>query len=266
MSNCENKKCVSTIGGQAVIEGVMMRGKTAMATAVRDEAGNITVESSRLTPPEKQNKFLKLPLIRGVVNLVTSLIGGTKVLMRSATVFGDDETNKFDDLEMFAKSQKNGTILIQDFATFIQAIGKVHYLAANSEVRKEKDKAEFGDGQFRIFYRGQNRLYGKHCDEMKPSAYRGNGDCTKSIEENINHILTLKPFCGSNISREAIEGLIQQYGGVSRWIDVVDNIWIALWFSCHRAWVAKDVAETEKAKGYTRSSMQYVHYEKGFIF
>ena len=108
MANCENKKCVSTIGGQAVIEGVMMRGKTAMATAVRDEAGNITVESSRLTPPEKQNKFLKLPLIRGVVNLVTSLVGGTKVLMRSATVFGNDETNKFDDLVNNKQKKSNG--------------------------------------------------------------------------------------------------------------------------------------------------------------
>ena len=94
-------------------------------------------------------------------------------------------TNKFGDLEIFAKPQKNGAILIQDFATFIHAIGTVHYLAANSEVRKEKDKEEFGDGLYRIFYRGQNALYGKHCDEMKPSAYRGNGDCTKSIEENL---------------------------------------------------------------------------------
>ena len=170
--------------------------------------------------------------------------------------------NKFSDFKQFAESQTDNSVLIRDFATFIQSIGKVHYLAANPEVRGRRGKEELGDGLYRIFYRGQNALYGKHCDEMKPSAYRGNGDCTKSIEENINHILTLKPFCGSNISREAIEGLIQQYGGVSRWIDVVDNIWIALWFSCHRAWVAKDVAETEKAKGYTRSSMQYVHYER----
>ena len=55
------------IGGQAVLEGVMMRGKTSMVTAVRDPRGKIQVESERLTPPEKRNKFLRLPLVRGVV-------------------------------------------------------------------------------------------------------------------------------------------------------------------------------------------------------
>ncbi len=86
----------TSIGGQAVIEGVMMRGKTSMATAVRVESGEILVETSRLKSPEKQNKFLKLPLIRGVVAFVNSLVGGTKTLLRSASVFGDDEPTKFE--------------------------------------------------------------------------------------------------------------------------------------------------------------------------
>ena len=74
------------------MEGIMMRGKLSMATAVRDPQGNIQIESERLTPPEKRNKFLKLPFVRGVVNFVTSLIDGNRVLMRSADVaFPDDE-------------------------------------------------------------------------------------------------------------------------------------------------------------------------------
>ena len=44
----ENKKTQTSIGGQAVIEGVMMRGKTAMATAVRDERGEILLETKIL--------------------------------------------------------------------------------------------------------------------------------------------------------------------------------------------------------------------------
>ena len=169
--------------------------------------------------------------------------------------------NTFDDLAPFSQRQEDGSILIRDFATFIQAIGKVHYLAANPQVREGKVKEEFGDKQYRIFYRGQTTLYGKNHNEMKPSAYRGL-DRSKDVEDCIDSVLKLPPFDGLKISREAIEGMIQQYGGLSRWIDVVDNIWIALWFACHRAWTASDIAETDKAKAHNHSPMQYVHYER----
>ena len=85
-------KTCTYIGGQAVMEGVMMRGKRSMATAVRDVEGHIQIESERLTPPEKTNKFFRLPFVRGVVNFIHSLIDGNRVLMRSAEVaFPDDE-------------------------------------------------------------------------------------------------------------------------------------------------------------------------------
>ena len=92
--NNQNEKV--SIGGQAVLEGVMMRGKTAMATAVRDEGGIIRVESKRIKPVHKRNVFLRLPLVRGVVSFLSSLIMGTKVLMRSAEVFGESEPSKFE--------------------------------------------------------------------------------------------------------------------------------------------------------------------------
>lgn len=78
------------------MEGVMMRGRTAMATAVRDSDGIIRMETKRLTPPEKQNKIARLPFIRGSVNLVSSMATGTKTLMRSAEVFGEGEPSKFE--------------------------------------------------------------------------------------------------------------------------------------------------------------------------
>ncbi len=74
------------------MEGVMMRGKTAMATAVRDPLGKVQLETERLTPPEKRKKISKLPFIRGVVNFVVSLVDGNRVLMRSADVaFPEDD-------------------------------------------------------------------------------------------------------------------------------------------------------------------------------
>lgn len=81
-----NTKRCTYIGGQAVMEGVMMRGKRAMATAVRDPEGEIQIESERLVPPEKRSKFSRMPFVRGVVNFVTSLVDGNRILMRSADV------------------------------------------------------------------------------------------------------------------------------------------------------------------------------------
>lgn len=87
----------TSIGGQAVIEGVMMKGRTSVATAVRTEAGEITVESRRTKDPAKRSLFLRLPFVRGVVNLVSQLYMGVGILMRSAEVFGDyAEPTKFD--------------------------------------------------------------------------------------------------------------------------------------------------------------------------
>lgn len=92
MSKKTKKQACVSIGGQAVMEGVMMRGKTSMATAVRDPEGKIQVESERLTPPEKKSKFSRFPFVRGVVNFVQSLIDGNRILMRSADVaVGDEE-------------------------------------------------------------------------------------------------------------------------------------------------------------------------------
>ncbi len=93
-----SKRC-TYVGGQAVMEGVMMRGKRSMATAVRDPDGKIQIESERITSPEEQPKFKRLPFIRGIVNFVNSLIVGNRVLMRSADVALPEE-------EMTTKAEK----------------------------------------------------------------------------------------------------------------------------------------------------------------
>ena len=95
----KDKKVKKTsIGGQAVLEGVMMRGRCGVATAVRDSDGIIRIEAERITPPEKKSIFVRLPIIRGIVNFFSSLVTGTKILMRSAEVYGgdDDEPSKFE--------------------------------------------------------------------------------------------------------------------------------------------------------------------------
>ena len=93
----KEKTTKTYIGGQAVMEGIMLKGKTAYATAVRDPEGQIQVESVRYTPLDKKNKFFGFPFVRGVVNFLSSLVLGNKVLMRSADVAmeeGEEQPSK----------------------------------------------------------------------------------------------------------------------------------------------------------------------------
>ncbi len=92
------------IGGQAVIEGVMMRGKRASVTVVRDDTGELQTEARRLTPPEKRKKWLRLPFIRGVVSFWNSLVGGMQALMRSAEAA---DTTEQEDPTKFSEWMKN---------------------------------------------------------------------------------------------------------------------------------------------------------------
>lgn len=71
-------------GGQAVIEGVMMRGQKTMAVAIRKPDGGIMVEETEIKSNPRLPKFLKWPFIRGTVNLVSSLTIGVKTLVFSA--------------------------------------------------------------------------------------------------------------------------------------------------------------------------------------
>ena len=86
----KNKTFKTSIGGQAVIEGVMMRGPESIATAVRKPDKEIIVEKQPLGEARK-SKFVKLPVIRGCVNFVDSMVIGIKALMFSAKFFDIDE-------------------------------------------------------------------------------------------------------------------------------------------------------------------------------
>ncbi len=102
------------------MEGVMMRGKRSMATAVRDPEGVVQLETERVTPPEKRSKASRTPFVRGAVNFVTSLIDGNRALMRSAEVAfpEDDEPSK---AEKWLEEKHNVSLsgLVNFFAIFL---------------------------------------------------------------------------------------------------------------------------------------------------
>ncbi len=84
MSNKEKCCHITSIGGQAVIEGVMMRGPKETATAVRKSDGSIVIDKKPLSGFISKYKINKIPIVRGVFSFVDSLVTGMKCLMFSA--------------------------------------------------------------------------------------------------------------------------------------------------------------------------------------
>jgi uncharacterized protein YqhQ len=79
-------------GGQALIEGVMMRGRTTVAMSVRPPSGEIRTLSEPLPDALRAtNRWLKIPFLRGVLVLYETLVIGTRMLMRSASIAAEGE-------------------------------------------------------------------------------------------------------------------------------------------------------------------------------
>ncbi len=93
----EKKKL--SVGGQAVIEGVMMRGQDKIAVAVRQPDGEIAVDVRNVSSIRDKYPILKKPLLRGVVALFESLYEGMKALTYSAQMSGEEE-EQLSDREM----------------------------------------------------------------------------------------------------------------------------------------------------------------------
>lgn len=79
------------VGGQAVIEGVMMRSPNRISVALRKPDNKIIIEGWQFVSLTKRNKFFALPVIRGVVNLVEMLYWGIKTLQYSAQIASGEE-------------------------------------------------------------------------------------------------------------------------------------------------------------------------------
>lgn len=96
ITNTERKpvKRCSNVGGQALIEGVMMRADERVAIAIRQPDGSIRTTEEIVRPT--QNKWWKLPILRGIYALYKSMSIGVRALNQSAEVFGQDEETAFE--------------------------------------------------------------------------------------------------------------------------------------------------------------------------
>ena len=105
----------TSVGGQAVIEGVMMRGSHGMATAVRKPDGEIVVNREDSISYTKRNIFLGLPVIRGFVSLIEAMVIGISTLNYSASFFDDEdeeEPTKFDRCFRSIFKEKSDNVLM----------------------------------------------------------------------------------------------------------------------------------------------------------
>lgn len=92
--NSGDPHALAVVGGQAVIEGVMMRAKGRIATAVRRGDGTIVVRREDFVPAAKRYPFLAFPILRGAAGIVEMLMIGIRILNFSAEVAMEDERKK----------------------------------------------------------------------------------------------------------------------------------------------------------------------------
>jgi uncharacterized protein YqhQ len=203
------------VGGQAVIEGVMMRGSKGIATAVRTPSGKIEVDIRESTPYTKRNKFLGLPVIRGFVSLVESLIVGIKTLNYSASFFEDEEEqSKFDaKLEkIFGDKLNDITMGISLLISLVFAIGLFFMLptfAANffKKLGVQNIGLNIIEGIIRVsIFVVYIYLIGKMNDIKRVFQYHGAEHKTIFCYENDEELMPekakeftrLHPRCGTN--------------------------------------------------------------------
>ena len=104
--------CYSGIGGQAVLEGIMMKNNTRYSVAVRKPDGEIDVEIGEYTGILGESGITKLPFIRGIFSFVDSLILGTKCLNHSAAFYEEEEETAADKMVNKAFKGKAESVLM----------------------------------------------------------------------------------------------------------------------------------------------------------
>lgn len=132
----------SEIGGQAVIEGVMMKNRNQYAVAVRKPDGEITVDVQKIE--KKRKGILKAPIIRGVVAFVDSMVIGIKTLSYSATFFEEEEPEK----KKSSKKDKEAEAELaatEDVAVAEGEVAEVKEVSKEQEEQKGEKKESAAD-------------------------------------------------------------------------------------------------------------------------
>ena len=115
----KRKGCYSGIGGQAVLEGVMMKNGDKYAVAVRKPDGGIDFNVENYPGVLAGNKLKKIPFVRGIFNFVDSMILGTRCLNYSASFYEEEEEETGVDKALDKVSGGNGEKVLTTFVTIL---------------------------------------------------------------------------------------------------------------------------------------------------
>lgn len=190
-----DKKVV--VGGQAVIEGVMMRGPKAIATAVRRKDGTIVYRKKTLN--EKNNKWFKMPFVRGVLALFDAMVIGTKELIFASNQAGEEE-EQLSDKEVMGTVSLSLIIGIGVFMVIPSLIGGLVF-------KDNKLMANIVEAVIRLvmflgyiwgisFFKDVRRVFEYHGAEHK-SIY--NYEMEKALEvDNAKSCTRFHPRCGTS--------------------------------------------------------------------
>ncbi|MBN1680795.1 MAG: DUF1385 domain-containing protein [Anaerolineae bacterium] len=193
-------------GGQAVIEGVMMRGQYVAAIAVRNPKGEIVVHEEPLNAALYRGRIARLPFVRGLVLLWDALGLGTRALMYSADVALEDE----EDIDISFQSAAGAGLVIVSLAMSIGLFFVVP-AAASAAVQKatgfdSRFLADVIEGVIKLallvgyiwvigFMSDVKRLFGYHGAEHKTiNAYEAGAELTPT---NTDKFPIQHPRCGT---------------------------------------------------------------------
>ena len=154
---CGCPERLGRVGGQAVLEGVMMKSGERTALAVRDETGGIRTSVETHVSVRKKYKFLNIPLVRGIVNFVETLMLSYSTLMQSADMLGIDDAAEDSKFEAWLRS-KLGDKFMSVFMGIAAVLGVVLgfglFLYLPAFVTKWLDSLLGGIGWFRNVIEG----------------------------------------------------------------------------------------------------------------
>lgn len=196
------KKRKIFVGGQAVIEGVMMRGPQFTATAVREPSGKIVIDKKKTTSITDKYPILKKPFIRGCIALYESLYIGMKALSFSAQAAGEDEDATLSDIEIAVTMAISAVIAIGLFLAIPTYVAKYLVSANASHFTLNVIEGVIRLALFLAYIwaismtKDIRRVFEYHGAEHKTiQAYEADEELTI---ENVKKYTRLHPRCGTN--------------------------------------------------------------------
>ncbi|MEP0827386.1 MAG: DUF1385 domain-containing protein [bacterium] len=204
------------VGGQAVIEGVMMRSRDRVATAVRIPSGEILVKSEEYTSLTRRHKVLGIPVIRGVITFFEMLILGIKTLNFSADIAVKEiekEEAAANGKAYIPQERRSSSLVLVGTAVFALAFGILIFfflpLAISSLLNIDKGAVGFNliAGTIRLImflayvwvislFGEFKRVFQYHGAEHKSIYTYENGE--ELTIENVSRYTTFHPRCGTS--------------------------------------------------------------------